>query len=136
MMLLAGVFFLCRVHTKILHFTLCLLLIPQIINGYRRGLQDTNVIMVAIFWIFVSIVIYKWGVKLFVFKQSCDVRSHSLSGLPFSLPGFNSNNIDHNNFSAGQTHILNMDCLVKFNNYLNMLISNYCIISSTKSLYY
>ena len=61
--------------TKILHFTLCLLLIPQIINGYRRGLQDTNVIMVAIFWIFVSIVIYKWGVKLFVFKQSCDFRS-------------------------------------------------------------
>ena len=33
--------------------------------------------------------------------------------------------IDHNNFSAGQTHILT---LVKFNNYLNMLISTHCII--------
>ena len=42
----------------------CVLIIPQIINGYRRGLQDTKVIMVAIFWIFVSIVINKWGVKL------------------------------------------------------------------------
>ena len=44
--------------------------------------------------------------------------------------------IDHNMFSDGQTYILNMDCLVKFNNYLNMLISNYCIISSTNSFYY
>ena len=44
--------------------------------------------------------------------------------------------IDHNIFSAGQTHILNMDCLVKFNNYLNMLISTYCTISSTKSFYF
>ena len=105
MILLAGVFFVCRVHTQILHFTLCLLLIPQIINGFfRRGLQDTNVIMVAIFWIFVSIVIYKWGVKLCVSKQSCDFRSHSLSGLPFSLPGFNSNNINHNKFGWPNTH--------------------------------
>ena len=35
------IFFVQGVYT-ILHFTLCLLIIPQIINGYRRGLQDTN----------------------------------------------------------------------------------------------
>ena len=41
--LLTGVFFVCRVYTKSLHFTLCLLIIPQIgINGYRRGFQYTT----------------------------------------------------------------------------------------------
>ena len=43
--------------------------------------------------------------------------------------------IDHNTFSAGHIHILNMDCLVKFNNYVNMLISTHCMISSTESFY-
>ena len=75
-----------------MHFTLCLLIIPQIINGYRRGLQDTKADNGGDLILFVSIVIYKWGVKLFAFKQSCDFRYHSLSGLPFSLPGFNSYN--------------------------------------------
>ena len=42
MILLAGVFFVCRVYAKMLHFTLCLLIIPQNINGHRRGLQGTN----------------------------------------------------------------------------------------------
>ena len=34
--------FVCRVYTTFMHFTLCLLIILQIINGYRRGLQDTK----------------------------------------------------------------------------------------------
>ena len=72
MILLAGVFFVCRMHTKFLQ--LCVFIIPQIINGYRRGLQDTKVIMVAIYWIFVSIVINKWGVKLFVFNSAATSR--------------------------------------------------------------
>ena len=39
---IARCIFVYRVYTKILHFTLCLLIIPQIINGHRRGLQDTK----------------------------------------------------------------------------------------------
>ena len=68
MILLAGVF-LCAGCIPKFCTSHCVLIIPQIVNGYRRGLQDTKVIMVAIFWIFVSIVINKWGVKLFAFKS-------------------------------------------------------------------